>query len=174
MWARVLHFVGDSIPCATARSVHEASALCLADLAELPGVVAYLRGAARAQAEAQSLADAFAAAVLFGHDAILGRHFSARRSVVAEYVGDTAVAHPSLSGFAAWLFERDALQPLVRRGRTVAAMLSFGLVRTAGWQPSWVISGATVDARAQDLFWSMARSICKPWCDGHACLCLRL
>ena len=57
-----------------------------------------------------------------------------------------------LTHFAAWLFERIELDPLVRsRRKKVSRMLSFGIVQIAGFQRSWVVSKATTDAAAQDL-----------------------
>eukprot|EP00937_MAST-01D_sp_MAST-1D-sp2_P004947 g4947.t1 len=146
-WARVLRFVGEPGPAATARAVREAVPLCLVELMAHRGVAAYCGSAA----PAASLADAFAAALLFARDEALGGHFAARRPVMAEYLRAAAPARPSLAGLAAWLFERPELDPLTRRGKGVPRMLSFGLVRVPGWQPSWALSGATMAPAAKDL-----------------------
>lgn len=153
-WARILLFSSSPPAAATAREVNEAVPICLAELAENPGVAAYLPAA-------PSLADAFAGALLFPHDEILAGHFAERRAVVAAYLN--AAARPSLTDFAAWLFERPELQPLIQRSKSYLGqrepsmepprVLSFGLVKGGlGWMgPKWVISRATMDTDARDL-----------------------
>ena len=60
-----------------------------------------------------------------------------------EHGGIDAPLKPSLPHFALWLFDRPDLQSLVRQTRAYPRTMSFGLVRQAGWQPSWEVSRAT-------------------------------
>lgn len=162
-WARILRFAGEAGPAATAHCVREAVPLCLAELGKKAGVAAFL-----STASSPSLPDAFAAFTLFPHDEEVGGHFSQRRQVVTAYLRTAATStQRSLAHFATYLFERPALDPLVRRGQAVPRMLSFGLVRKTGWQLAqglagpgaqdlagprlWECSRATTDALAKDL-----------------------
>ena len=143
-WAQVLRFAGEAGAAATSRVVGEAVPFCLAELAADPGVAVHI-------AITPSLAGGFAAALLFPRDTVLARHFATRRSIVATYLHESA--RPSLVGFAAWLFARPGLRPLIRLVGNRTA-LSFGTVRQK-FNPfgprGWEISGATTDAAAQDL-----------------------
>ena len=149
-WVHVLHFCGDTSLVATAHALREAGSPCLAELLAQSGVAAYVLSQTPAPIS-PSLRDAFAAAQLFPDDACLGEHFASRHSVVVAYLRATR-ARPSLSDFATWLFDQPALDSLIRTGRDVPRMLSFGLVRTAGLQPGWAVSTATMEGSvARDL-----------------------
>ena len=81
--AAILLFAGEASPTAAARAFREAVPLAISQLAaEKPGVAAFLSSAIAPP----SLADAFAAGLIFPHDEILGKHFSTRRGVVTAFL----------------------------------------------------------------------------------------
>ena len=151
LWARVLLLSGRPAAAATARVFNAAVPVCLSALAASgKGTAEYLRAVPQSR-----LAEAFGAALLFEHDQVLARHFATKRSVVVAYLQTTTVCRPSLSDFVVWLLQRPDLQPLLqpmhRKTSPNTLGLSFGIVRSRGMIPTWVVSAATTDLVAADL-----------------------
>ena len=149
IWARVLCFAAEAHATATARVLHSAVPICLAEIASHKAVAQYLRSV-----DTPRLVEAFAFATVFGDDLILARYFASRLPITTAYLGTTP--RPSLSRLAIWIFQRPALQPLLksrhRRTSPNTLGLSFGLVRE---YLGWKVSGATTDAVAVDLLHSL-------------------
>ena len=145
IWARVLCFAAEATATITARVVYSAVPICLAEIASHKGVAQYIHTVTTPR-----ITEAFAFAMVFCEDVVLARHFASKLSITQAYLRTSP--HPSLSGLAAWLFQRPALQPLLRsRHRRTSPNtlgLSFGLVR----EPlGWRVSMATTQAVAADL-----------------------
>ena len=162
LWARVLRFATEPSATATSRVVYSAGALCVAELsASSTGVAAYLGVVPTAR-----LPELFMACQLFGKNEELGRHFAAKRSLMAEYARDLRERRQratSLRDLVVWLFNRHDVsslrQPRHRKTSPDTLGLSFGVVRergttmslTGGMVLRWVVSRPTTESVAVDL-----------------------